>query len=134
MSPIFGFLVDKTGKNIIWVLCAVVTTLASHVLLAFTLWNPWIAMCLLGISYSLLACALWPMVAFVVPEHQLGTAYGFMQSIQNLGLAIISIVAGMILDTRGYLFLEVFFIGCVSCGNLNYSAKQREEIKLSHAE
>nr|XP_036853797.1 major facilitator superfamily domain-containing protein 1 [Manis javanica] len=150
MSPIFGFLVDKTGKNIIWVLCAVVTTLASHVLLAFTLWNPWIAMCLLGISYSLLACALWPMVAFVVPEHQLGTAYGFMQSIQNLGLAIISIVAGMILDTRGYLFLEVFFIACVSLsllsvvllylvnraqgGNLNYSAKQREEIKLSHAE
>lgn len=31
---------------------------------------------LLGVSYSLLACALWPMVAFVVPEHQLGTAYG----------------------------------------------------------
>ena len=31
---------------------------------------------LLGLSYSLLACALWPMVAFVVPEHQLGTAYG----------------------------------------------------------
>lgn len=32
--------------------------------------------CLLGVAYSLLACALWPMVAFVVPEHQLGTAYG----------------------------------------------------------
>ena len=38
-----------------------------------------------------------------------------MQSIQNLGLAVISIIAGMILDTRGYLFLEVFFIACVSC-------------------
>ncbi|XP_074183123.1 lysosomal dipeptide transporter MFSD1 isoform X7 [Rhinolophus sinicus] len=150
MSPIFGLLVDKTGKNIVWVLCAVVTTLASHMLLAFTLWNPWIAMCLLGLSYSLLACALWPMVAFVVPEHQLGTAYGFMQSIQNLGLAISSIIAGMILDTRGYLFLEVFFIACVSLsllavvflylvnraqgGNLNYSARQREEIKVSHSE
>ncbi|XP_019482176.1 PREDICTED: major facilitator superfamily domain-containing protein 1 [Hipposideros armiger] len=150
MSPIFGFLVDKTGKNIIWVLCAVVTTLASHMLLAFTLWNPWIAMSLLGLSYSLLACALWPMVAFVVPEHQLGTAYGFMQSIQNLGLAIISILAGMILDTRGYLFLEVFFIACVSLsllavvflylvnraqgGNLNYSARQREEMKVSHSD
>ncbi|XP_067593975.1 lysosomal dipeptide transporter MFSD1 isoform X4 [Pseudorca crassidens] len=150
MSPIFGLLVDKTGKNIIWVLCAVVTALASHMMLAFTLWNPWIAMCLLGLSYSLLACALWPMVAFVVPEHQLGTAYGFMQSIQNLGLAVISIIAGMILDTWGYLFLEVFFIACVSFsllsvlllylvnraqgGNLNYSARQREEIKLSHAE
>ncbi|RMC01909.1 hypothetical protein DUI87_21070 [Hirundo rustica rustica] len=113
MSPVFGLLVDKVGKNIIWVLCAVVTTLASHVMLAFTFWNPWIAMCLLGVAYSLLACALWPMVAFVVPEHQLGTAYGFMQSIQNLGLAVIAIAAGMILDTRGYLFLEVFFSACV---------------------
>lgn len=107
-------------------------------------------MCLLGLSYSLLACALWPMVAYLVPEHQLGTAYGFMQSIQNLGLAIISIIAGIILDTRGYLVLEVFFIGCVSLallsvvllylvnhargGNLNYSTRQREEMKFSHTE
>ena len=37
-----------------------------------------------------------------------------MQSIQNLGLAVISILAGMILDTQGYLLLEVFFIACVS--------------------
>uniref|UniRef100_A0A8C9A0D9 Lysosomal dipeptide transporter MFSD1 n=1 Tax=Prolemur simus TaxID=1328070 RepID=A0A8C9A0D9_PROSS len=131
MSPIFGFLVDKTGKNIIWVLCAVVTTLVSHMMLAFTMWNPWIAMCLLGLSYSLLALFM-------------------LRIIFNLGLAIISIIAGVILDTRGYLFLEVFFIACVSLsllsvvllylvnrargGNLNYSARQREEIKLSHTE
>lgn len=44
MSPVFGILVDKVGKNIIWVLCAVITTLASHIMLAFTFWNPWIAM------------------------------------------------------------------------------------------
>uniref|UniRef100_A0A674I964 Lysosomal dipeptide transporter MFSD1 n=1 Tax=Terrapene triunguis TaxID=2587831 RepID=A0A674I964_9SAUR len=113
MSPVFGFLVDKLGRNIIWVMFAVVATLASHVMLAFTFWNPWIAMCMLGVAYSLLACALWPMVAFVVPEHQLGTAYGFMQSIQNLGLAIIAIAAGTILDSRGYLFLEVFFSACI---------------------
>ncbi|XP_023663084.2 lysosomal dipeptide transporter MFSD1 isoform X1 [Paramormyrops kingsleyae] len=112
-SPILGFMVDKTGKNILWVVMAVVVTLASHMMLAFTFWNPWIAMSLLGVSYSLLACALWPMVAYVVPEHQLGTAYGFMQSIQNLGLALISMAAGGILDSRGYLFLEVFFCAFV---------------------
>uniref|UniRef100_A0A8D2J163 Lysosomal dipeptide transporter MFSD1 n=1 Tax=Varanus komodoensis TaxID=61221 RepID=A0A8D2J163_VARKO len=115
MSPVFGLLVDKVGRNITWVLCAVVTTLVSHNMLAFTYWNPWVAMSLLGVSYSLLACALWPMVAFVVPEHQLGTAYGFMQSIQNLGLGVISIAAGMILDSRGYLILEIFFSACVCC-------------------
>nr|DBA26128.1 TPA: hypothetical protein GDO54_010425 [Pyxicephalus adspersus] len=76
LSPVFGFMVDRIGKNVIWVMCAVVSTLAAHLMLAFTFWNPWIAMSLLGVSYSLLACALWPMVAFVVPEHQLGTAYG----------------------------------------------------------
>uniref|UniRef100_A0A8C9TTY1 Lysosomal dipeptide transporter MFSD1 n=1 Tax=Scleropages formosus TaxID=113540 RepID=A0A8C9TTY1_SCLFO len=153
-SPLLGFLVDKTGKNIIWVLMAVIITLASHMMLAFTFWNPWIAMCLLGVSYSLLACALWPMVAFVVPEHQLGTAYGFMQSIQNLGLALIAMAAGAILDSRGYLFLEVFFCACVcseyssgeglvfpvlffSGGELNLSTSARARLQkdtLSHSE
>uniref|UniRef100_A0A8C1UQW2 Lysosomal dipeptide transporter MFSD1 n=1 Tax=Cyprinus carpio TaxID=7962 RepID=A0A8C1UQW2_CYPCA len=114
-SPLLGFMVDRTGRNILWVMLAVITTLLSHMMLAFTFWNPWIAMCLLGLSYSLLACALWPMVAFVVPEHQLGTAYGFMQSIQNLGLALMSMAAGSILDLKGYLFLEVFFIACLCC-------------------
>ncbi|XP_075717667.1 lysosomal dipeptide transporter MFSD1 isoform X1 [Rhinoderma darwinii] len=149
LSPIFGFMVDRVGKNIIWVMCAVVTTLAAHLMLAFTLWNPWIAMSFLGVSYSLLACALWPMVAFVVPEHQLGTAYGFMQSIQNLGLAIIAILAGVILDSRGYLFLEVFFSACVCMaiiaavmlyfvnslrgGDLNLSSWEREKLQKQAA-
>ncbi|CAB1348818.1 unnamed protein product [Coregonus sp. 'balchen'] len=143
-SPLLGFMVDRIGKNVIWVLCAVVTTLIAHMMLAFTFWNPWIAMSLLGLSYSLLACALWPMVAFVVPEHQLGTAYGFMQSIQNLGLALISMAAGSILDNKGYLFLEVFFCACVCLaliavvmlyfvdylrgGDLNLSASARAKL------
>lgn len=36
-----------------------------------------------------------------------------MQSIQNLGLALISMAAGAILDTHGYLVLEVFFCACI---------------------
>ena len=34
------------------------------------------------------------MVALIVPKQQLGTAYGLMQSIKNLGLASISILTG----------------------------------------
>ena len=39
-----------------------------------------------------------------------------MQAIQNLGLAVITIVAGVIVDTSGYLILEVFFLAnlCVA--------------------
>ncbi|XP_068613400.1 lysosomal dipeptide transporter MFSD1-like [Brachionichthys hirsutus] len=152
-SPILGFMVDKTGRNVTWVMAAVVITLASHMMLAFTFWSPWIAMSLLGVSYSLLACALWPMVAFVVPNYQLGTAYGFMQSIQNLGLALISLASGAILDAKGYLLLEVFFCTCVSIalmaavmlyfvdylkgGDLNRSAADRAKLlkeTTSHSE
>lgn len=43
-SPLLGFMVDKTGRNVIWVVIAVVATLAAHMMLAFTFWNPWIAM------------------------------------------------------------------------------------------
>ena len=33
-----------------------------------------------------------------------------MQSIQNLGLALISMLAGLIVDTKGYLVLEMFYM------------------------
>ncbi|XP_076824533.1 lysosomal dipeptide transporter MFSD1-like [Clavelina lepadiformis] len=142
-SPVLGFLVDRLGYNISWVLIAVLTTLFSHGLLGFTFLNPWFAMCVMGVSYSLLACALWPMVSYVVPLHQLATAYGFMQSIQNLGLAVISQVSGLILDSSGYFMLEIFFCICVSAAliatlllyfvdvvkscDLNLSARKRKE-------
>lgn len=42
-------------------------------------WNPYIAISCLGVAYSLLASALWPIAALLIPEYQLGTAYGLMQ-------------------------------------------------------
>ncbi|XP_065887478.1 major facilitator superfamily domain-containing protein 1-like [Dysidea avara] len=116
-SPFLGVAVDATGFNVMWVNLGVISTLGSHALLAFTRLLPFVTMALMGLSYSILACALWPMVAYVVPEHQLGTAYGIMQSIQNLGLAIVSLLAGVILDAKGYILLEVFFLALL-CGAL----------------
>lgn len=109
-SPLLGLLVDKTGRNLTWLLTAVFLTIVCHTMLGFTFVNPWIPMVGMGLTYSLLACALWPMVALEVPEHQLGTAYGIMQSVQNLGLAVVTMAAGAIVDAKGYIFLELFFI------------------------
>ena len=42
--------------------------------------------------------------------------HGFrMQSVQNLGLAVISLVAGKIVDAHGYFILEVFFMIWLCC-------------------
>ena len=50
-----------------------------------------------------------------------------MQSIQNLGLAVISIVAGKIVDDRGYLALEVFFQICL-CGESTCSMRTHSDL------
>ena len=62
------------------------------------------------------------MVSLVVPEHQLGTAFGIMQAVQNLGLAVITEVAGYIVDQAGYLVLEVFFLAWL-CRKLYFRCK-----------
>jgi MFS family permease len=43
-SPLLGFMVDRVGRNAIWVILSVATTLGCHALLAFTYLNPYIAM------------------------------------------------------------------------------------------
>ncbi|NWT55462.1 MFSD1 protein, partial [Erythrocercus mccallii] len=153
MSPVFGLLVDKVGKNIIWVLCAVLSTLASHILLAFTFWNPWIAMVTpketANTGWCWQKCKMFLLIHLVRQELSVFLLCSSMQSIQNLGLAVIAIAAGMILDTRGYLFLEVFFSACVCLsliavvmlyfvnhltgGDLNWSARKRAKLQKAAA-
>lgn len=150
VSPVCGFLIDLTGFNTIWVIGAVLGTIAAHFLLAFTFLNPFVSMILMGISYSLLAASLWPMVSLIVPKQQLGTAYGLMQSVQNLGLALISLLTGYIVDEAGYFVLEIFFLGslCLALlgsvllffidqyngGVLGVSKKKRKELMEAEAE
>jgi len=110
-SPLCGYIVDKTGRNVMWVFLSTVITIFSHSLLAFSYLNPYIGTVIMGMAYSMLASSLWPLVALIIPEYQLGTAYGICQSVQNLGLAVVSMIAGMIVDRGGYLMLELFFIG-----------------------
>ncbi|CAH8540630.1 unnamed protein product [Schistosoma turkestanicum] len=115
-SPVFGAAIDFVGYNLYWLFTGISVTLGCHLCFAFTNGQipPLVIMIIMGLSYSILASSLWPMVAYVLPLHQRGTAYGLIQSIQNLGLGLISIFAGYLVDTKGYLFLEVFFIFCLS--------------------
>ena len=113
-SPVFGLVVDRTGHNTLWVVSACVVALAAHSVMLFTFVNSFVPVIVLALSLSVIATALWPMVSDLVPLNKLGSAYGMMQSVQNLGLAIISILTGYLVENYGYMVLELFFIAlCV---------------------
>lgn len=58
--------------------------------------HPAIVMTWIGVAYSLAASSIWPLLPFVIPQRMLGTAYGAMTSIQNLGLAVFPQLIGFV--------------------------------------
>lgn len=108
--PIIGYMVDRIGRNLIFLVVASTLVVASHMLMALTYIKLWIPVLLLGIGYSIMCSAIWPLIALVVPQHLIGTAYGCTTSIQNLGLALATSVTGRIVDNYGYIDVELFFV------------------------
>lgn len=97
-TPLFGFLIDKYGKAASAMIIGSLVLFIVHLGFAFTMIYPYVPMVLLGISFSLIPAAMWPSLVKLVDYKQIGTAYGLMYSIQNLGLFAIPIAAGAILD------------------------------------
>lgn len=98
-TPIFGALVDKKGKSATLMIYGSLIMVLVFLAFAFTNINPYILVFLLGISFSLVPAAMWPAVTKIVSINKIGTAYGAMFSLQNLGMFAIPILAGIILDT-----------------------------------
>ena len=97
-TPLFGWLVDRRGRRASLMIYGSALLLVSHLVLSLTHLTPYLAMFALGIAFSLVPAAMWPSVALIVEEKRLGTAYGLMTSIQNLGLFAFPILAGWITD------------------------------------
>ena len=57
-------------------------------------------MVVLGIAFSLLPAVLWPAVPRIVPMKQLGTAYSIIYYIQNIGLMLVPVVIGRVLQSH----------------------------------
>ncbi len=97
-TPFFGFIVDRFGKSSTFMIAGSLMLVAIHLTFAFTTIYPVIPMVLLGVTFSLVPAAMWPAVAKIVPENKIGTAYGAMFSIQNLGLWAFPMLIGYVVD------------------------------------
>ena len=52
----------------------------------------------LGVAFSLVPSAMWPSVAKIIPEKQLGTAYAMTFWVQNWGLMGVPLLIGYVRD------------------------------------
>lgn len=118
-APLFGILVDKIGHATRWMLAGAALALTAHLLLAFApagvqFWG-YLSMVFLGFGYSLVPAAMWPSVPRIVPDKVLGTAYSLIYWIQNLGLMLFKMLAGVILGKAaigsGPVRVELMFVG-----------------------
>jgi len=118
-TPIFGLFVDKVGKRALLMIFGSVLLIPVYLLMAYvrsahyiTVYLPSTAdghfaliahhlppillttMAMMGIAFSLTPAVMWPSVAYLVEQSKLGTAYGLMTMIQNIGLVGFNLVVG----------------------------------------
>jgi MFS family permease len=97
-TPIFGWIADKRGKSATMMIFGSLLLILVHLTLSLTRITPFIPMFFLGMAFSLIPATMWPSVAKIVDEPKLGTGYGLMFSIQNIGLWAFPILIGIVLD------------------------------------
>jgi MFS family permease len=106
-TPLFGFLVDRKGRSATAMILGAATLLFVHLMFALTPFKPHAFLILLGVAFSLVPAAMWPSMVKLVREKEIGTAYGLMYSVQNLGLWGVPILAGVVLDKSNPGSLEI---------------------------
>jgi len=99
LTPIFGWIADNKGKSATLMYLGSVLLIAAHLMFAKTMITPFIPIFILGVAFALVPAAMWPAVAKIVKENKIGTAYGFMFSVQNIGLWGVPILIGVVLDS-----------------------------------
>ena len=102
LTPLFGGFIDKRGKAASMMVLGAAMLIFVHGVYALPAVDNWLVaialMIILGIAFSLVPSAMWPSVAKIFPQQQLGTAYALIFFIQNIGLWGIPTLIGWILD------------------------------------
>ena len=116
-TPLFGLLADKKGRRALLMMVGSLLLIPVFLMLVYTKINLIVPMAIMGISFSLVPAVMWPSVAYIIEESRLGTAYGLMTMIQNIGLAGFNFLIGWVNDFSGgytagmWIFSSLGFFG-----------------------
>jgi MFS family permease len=106
-TPLFGWFTDVKGKSASVMILGSLILVMVHLTFTFTQLNPYLPMFMLGVAFSLVPAAMWPSVAKIVETSKIGTAYGFMFSVQNIGLWAFPFIIGFVLDVTNPFYRTV---------------------------
>jgi MFS family permease len=116
-APFAGDLVDRIGRRASLMVLGSLILIPAHLLMGVTHWSPIPMMIMLGAAFVLVPAAMWPSVPLVVDEKRVGTAFGLMTAIQNMGLGLFPFLNGKLRDLTGtYTATQVMFAGLGGAG------------------
>jgi len=120
-APFAGNLVDRIGKRASMMVVGSLMLIPAHLIMGITHWNPLPSMVVLGAAFVLVPAAMWPSVPLVVEENRVGTAFGLMTAIQNLGLATFPLLNGKLRDVTGTYTATQIMFACLGVGGLIFA-------------
>ncbi len=116
-TPLFGLLSDKIGKRSLLMMLGSLLLVPVYLIMVYTKIPLLVPMTMMGISFSLIPAIMWPSVAYIIDESKLGTAYGLMTMVQNIGLTAFNFIIGWSNDISGsytvgmWIFSSLGFFG-----------------------
>ena len=93
-TPLFGLWVDRVGKRAFLMMLGSMLLIPVYLMMAYTRVTLYVPMAMMGIAFSLIPAVMWPSVAYIVDQSKLGTAYGLMTMIQNIGFGGFNLLVG----------------------------------------
>lgn len=124
LAPFFGGLVDRIGRRTQLLMLGTFLLVPGHAVLGIFQndISPIPSMVVMGLGFALVPAALWPSIPLLVPEKDVGAAYGASTAVQNTALALTNIVVGLLDKNLDFGYVSGFFVfyAVVSVGLSSY--------------
>lgn len=104
LTPFIGYFLDIKGKGATMMIFGAVLLTISHLIFAlvpaesFGVVTAILTIVILGTAFSLVPASMWPSLPKIVEDRYLGSAYGAIFWIQNIGLLAVPILIGWALS------------------------------------
>jgi MFS family permease len=116
VSPLTGYLIDKTGREEMYMIVMGII-LAGLYLLLFATTHHLLLAALLGVAGAVGPVSIFAIVSRLLQAEKLGKGYGILRICENVGMLIGPFLAGLSYDFSGSYFYSFLLFAVLSLGS-----------------